>query len=456
MKSFFMKILLTQLLLLFAACMTGTLALFADQLTITMVAPHIHAFEKLPIVFSVNDSQTGNAIKDLKPVIQMQKSGEDKRYEITLASGELVDKGDGTYEWTRQFSGTGFYSVLFVVRTMDKDYSYRTFPLEVSKAGGEKIFKPSMDEAKYNYQVRWSANPYSPKPGDEVYFDIELKRTIGAIDLDKPWTSKFEHLVPSELKSGAPSVVIETGEGAMVKDITSTADYLGLGVYRVSMKFPKTGDSSTSMGKMSDDAKAKDASTYRLNITFTDDAGYTVNETGDNYDFEVRTPTYNDTTVVKTAATENVVNNYKVKLVFKDKTAKTGMNEFTIKLTDTANMPVENANMTLVTKMDQNSQMSMNMNNVDPISLQLTENVNVKGEYLGKIDLKYAGSWIAKANFTVNGKENSTDFNVEVSSAGPNWVVIGIFTGLLLLIVLFAGIRKMAGAKQSNTTGANA
>jgi hypothetical protein len=207
---------------------------------------------------------------------------------------------------------------------------------------------------------------------------------------------------------------------------------------------------------MSDDAKAKDASTYRLNITFTDDAGYTVNETGDNYDFEVRTPTYNDTTVVKTAATENVVNNYKVKLVFKDKTAKTGMNEFTIKLTDTANMPVENAKMTLVTKMDQNSQMSMNMNNVDPISLQLTENVNVKGEYLGKIDLKYAGSWIAKANFTVNGKENSTDFNVEVSSAGPNWVVIGIFTGLLLLIVLFAGIRKMAGAKQSNTTGANA
>ncbi len=442
--------------MLIASWVSGIAGLYADQLTITMQAPHIHAFETLPIVFSVNDSQTGNGIKGLQPVIHMQKSGEDKRYEITLSSGELKDKGDGTYEWIRTFGGVGFYSLLFIVRTPDKDYSYRTFPLEITKAGGEKIFKPSLDDARYNYQVRWSATPYSPRPGDEVFFDIELKRTIGAIDLDKPWTNKFEHLIPEALKNGAPTVSIETGEGVQVKDLSSTAEYKGLGVYRVSMKFPNTDDSGDSGMSGMAGGQESNGSLYRLHVTFKDDAGYTVDETGDSYDFEVKKPNPNDTTAVKTTTVENMAGNFKVKLLFKDGKPKTGTNDLYVRLADAANMPVEKAIVTLTVEMDKGSSMSMDMTTVKPVSVRLEEAKDAKGEYRGKMDFGYTGSWIASVGIEAGGAKNDTSFNVEVASGGPNWLVIGIFVGILAVIILLAAIRKIRASGKPAAEGKTA
>jgi len=65
---------------------------------------------------------------------------------------------------------------------------------------------------------------------------------------------------------------------------------------------------------------------------------------------------------------------------------------------------------------------------------------------MGNIDFTDKGKWVVTANVMVNGEKKDIQFDVDVISAGPNWVVIGGFIGIVSIIIIVAAVKK----KQSN------
>jgi glutamate N-acetyltransferase/amino-acid N-acetyltransferase len=64
------------------------------------------------------------------------------------------------------------------------------------------------------------------------------------------------------------------------------------------------------------------------------------------------------------------------------------------------------------------------------------------GEYIGTVKFSDKGHWKVKTNFTVNNAEKMADFDIDVVSGGPNWLVIGGFLGATALIIITAAISK--------------
>jgi len=81
-----------------------------------------------------------------------------------------------------------------------------------------------------------------------------------------------------------------------------------------------------------------------------------------------------------------------------------------------------------------------------PMMIALKEGSN-KGEYSGMVDFKNKGKWIINATFDVQGQEKNIDLDFDVQSAGPNWLIIGGFSGVIVLIIVIAAINKKKSIK---------
>lgn len=130
-------------------------------------------------------------------------------------------------------------------------------------------------------------------------------------------------------------------------------------------------------------------------------------------------------------------------LVFNDETVKTGDREFSIILKDSNNQPISNTNVKATIEMDK--AMDMNMDKTMPTELTLKEGTE-KGKYSGTAHFTDKGKWIIKTSFLVQGKETNVDFDVDVQSGGPNWLIIGGFLGAIVLIIVVAAVAR----KKSN------
>ena len=213
--------------------------------------------------------QGGKGLTGLNPVISYQGVGSKTEKTASLARGQITDPGQGEYHWTKAFSSPGGYALTFSFTHQGRTY-FRTFVHELALAGGERIFRPSKEAPKYNYQIRWEAKPGNVPLNEDVAFLIELKRTVeGAkINVERPFTNTLDHLTPDKLK-GLPTIALQAVGGGAETELKPT--YKGLGVYEVKRKFD-----SQEAGKK-----------YQLRVAFTDDANFTVNETGEDYQFPV-------------------------------------------------------------------------------------------------------------------------------------------------------------------------
>ncbi len=143
--------------------------------------------------------------------------------------------------------------------------------------------------------------------------------------------------------------------------------------------------------------------------------------------------------------TEKSMNGIKAELSFnKDDKAITGKNDVMITLHDSNDKKIENATVNISAEMDKTSDMGMNMDKSKPIEAVL-EN-SEKGQYMGNINFTDKGKWVVTANVVVNGEKQNVQFDVDVASGGPNWIVIGGFIGIVGVIIIVAAVKK----KQNN------
>ncbi|AJA48624.1 hypothetical protein CPAST_c25550 [Clostridium pasteurianum DSM 525 = ATCC 6013] len=138
---------------------------------------------------------------------------------------------------------------------------------------------------------------------------------------------------------------------------------------------------------------------------------------------------------------EKNVDGIKADLILSSDTLKTGDNELTIKLYDTKGQPIENANVKVTADMPGNNMDDMKMNNSKPEAIDFKPG-HEKGEYTGTVNFSDKGNWTIKTDFTAANQEKMADFDVKVSSSGPNWFVIGGFLGLVALIIIIAAVSK--------------
>lgn len=140
--------------------------------------------------------------------------------------------------------------------------------------------------------------------------------------------------------------------------------------------------------------------------------------------------------------TEKRMDGISAELTFnEDNKVKTGKNDVMVTLHDSSDKEIENANVNISAEMDSSSDMGgMSMDKSKPIEAAL-EN-NGKGQYMGNIDFTDKGKWTVTANVIVNGEKKDIKFDVDVVSAGPNWVVIGGFIGIVAVIIVVAAVKK--------------
>ena len=140
-----------------------------------------------------------------------------------------------------------------------------------------------------------------------------------------------------------------------------------------------------------------------------------------------------------------VVDGVKSSLTFATEKLKTGSNEFTISILNKNGAPLPNANLKATAVMNKSSDMG-GMTEDKPMMIDLKEG-SKKGEYTGMVDFKTKGKWIIKSTFDVKGQAKNADFDVDVQSAGPNFLIIGGFSGVIILVIVIAAINKKKSIK---------
>ena len=141
------------------------------------------------------------------------------------------------------------------------------------------------------------------------------------------------------------------------------------------------------------------------------------------------------------------VDGVKASLTFVSEKLKPGSNEFTLSLIDKDGKPLKDANLKVTADMDRSIDMAGDgMAKDKPMMIDLKEG-STKGEYLGMADLKTKGKWIIKATFNVGGQEKNIDLDFNVQSAGPNFLIIGGFTGVIVLVIVIAALNKKKSIK---------
>jgi len=141
------------------------------------------------------------------------------------------------------------------------------------------------------------------------------------------------------------------------------------------------------------------------------------------------------------------VDGVKASLTFANEKLKPGSNEFTISLLDINGKPLSNANLKVTADMDRSTDMGGDgMEKDKPMMIDLKEG-SKKGEYSGMADFKTKGKWIINANFDVQGQKKNIDLDFDVQSAGPNFLIIGGFSGVVVLIIAIAAINKKKSIK---------
>ncbi|NMM63327.1 FixH family protein [Clostridium sp. P21] len=138
---------------------------------------------------------------------------------------------------------------------------------------------------------------------------------------------------------------------------------------------------------------------------------------------------------------EQTVDGIKSTLMLTGDKAKTGENQLTLKLSDDKNNPINNADVKVSVEMDKGSMGDMSMDASKPETIQFKKG-HEDGEYVGTVKFSDKGEWKVKTSFMTGSVEKMADFNVDVVSSGPNFLVVGGFLVVTALIIITAGISK--------------
>jgi hypothetical protein len=141
------------------------------------------------------------------------------------------------------------------------------------------------------------------------------------------------------------------------------------------------------------------------------------------------------------------IDGVKASVTFKSEKLKTGSNEFTISLLDKNGAALPNTNLKVTADMDRSTDMTGDgMEKDKPMMIDLKEGSS-KDEYSGMVDLKTKGKWIINATFDVEGQQKNIDLDFTVQSPGPNYLILGGFSGVIVLVIAIAAFNKKKSIK---------
>jgi len=132
----------------------------------------------------------------------------------------------------------------------------------------------------------------------------------------------------------------------------------------------------------------------------------------------------------------------KATLTFDNEKLKTGSNIFSITFSDESGNPLSIENLQVTADMDRSKDMGNDgMDKKEPMMLDLQKS-SQEGVYTGQVDLTNNGKWIINASYDLQSQPQSIALDFDVMGSGPNWLIIGGFGGVILLILVIAVISK--------------
>ena len=153
-----------------------------------------------------------------------------------------------------------------------------------------------------------------------------------------------------------------------------------------------------------------------------------------------------------------------VTLTFTAGSAKMGDNKISIHITDAQGKPVANAQVAVIAEMypevsssSNGGGMNMGQSNSPAASTAAQTPMQtmkadmmagkVIGDYEGDLNLDEAGHWMITVNSMLNQKLMTVEFTQEVPKSGPNWAVLSMFFGAIVVIIGVAAIARRKRVK---------
>jgi hypothetical protein len=142
--------------------------------------------------------------------------------------------------------------------------------------------------------------------------------------------------------------------------------------------------------------------------------------------------------------------------------AVVGANQIALHLKDTATgQPVVRDSVRVQLSMDGGDMSHMNhgaVSNQSPLTADLLAARDEPGYYSGKVNFTDAGDWKANVVLDPRNPQGSASFGVHVinKSSGPNWLIIGLFVGIIGAVALVAFVMKSRYSRpnlDTHTTG---
>ncbi len=229
---------------------------------------HVHIFRDASLTFSIKEAGVGVPGQTITAF--RRAAGATSTREQEMEAGVLVDNGDGTYTWTRQFNDLGANMVGIWFDDHGGRY-FGSFAMNTSRAGGEGFTCDTNGDGtpEFGYQIRWdSSDGHMGADDSEVTFTIELMRTWNTpLNLEQPWTNSFDHLSNLSL---TVNMMADAG-GSAIASLSPT--YKGRGIYEVTYAFALA------------DLGGANPRTFWLDISFTDDAGCALTSSTEEEEF---------------------------------------------------------------------------------------------------------------------------------------------------------------------------
>lgn len=153
-----------------------------------------------------------------------------------------------------------------------------------------------------------------------------------------------------------------------------------------------------------------------------------------------------------------------VELSFGPEHAKTGNNPLIVKLHNVKGEPVSNSQVRVMVSMPMNANKPTSTSShstsdmgskADPLKMELKAGREA-GEYEGEVNFSNEGEWLVKVSLANAGQQKEVDFTVDVDAvqSRPNWAILGGFVGVIVAVVVAAGVmkRKSAASQKSAET----
>lgn len=197
---------------------------------------HWHIFAPKTLLFTVEDTATGEGVSGLDLSAMIVRAGSDRVTERSVSGEQIIDEGDGIYSLEYTPSAIGAYSLVGQVLKDGQHFTSAPVVFEVARDGEEGI-QVDANGTSFVYQIRYNWDPghIHANDSESVTLVFELLRGIETgdeVNWEQPWQNTFNHI--NSLENAV--VQIESEDGSISDELQLA--YAGRGIFEAERIFP--------------------------------------------------------------------------------------------------------------------------------------------------------------------------------------------------------------------------